>query len=108
MAFTFSSDPIIQNVREGFVLDVRPTLAGGGELVILDIRASVARLVRPIGTQVTPAGMVEVPQVDMLSVRTTVATRVGRTAVVGGTADRTDGESFILLATPHVAGKGGK
>ena len=101
-------DPIVQSVREGFVGDVRPTLAGEGKLVVLEVRADVAHLIRPMGTVVTPCGEIELPHVEYLKLRTTVGLPVGSSAVIGGALSDGDDEALLLVVTPIAMRPGAK
>jgi hypothetical protein len=93
-------DPIVQSVHEGFVGDVRPTIAGDGSLVVLEIRAQTARLSRPVGSLDTPCGLIETPKVEYLKVKTTLGMPIGRTAVIGGALSDGDEDALLLVVTP--------
>ncbi|MHC4470986.1 MAG: hypothetical protein ACYS99_08475 [Planctomycetota bacterium] len=93
-------DPIVQTINEGFVGDVRPTIAGDGDLVVLEVRANAASLVRPVGSLDTPCGEVETPKVEHLRVKTTVGLPIGRTAVIGGALSDGDKDALLLVVTP--------
>jgi len=90
-------DPIVQIVQEGLIADVRPTIAGNGEIVVMEIRADAGKIVRPMKEYKTDIGTIEVPELDLQKIRTSVAMPAGRTAVVGGTLSKMDGDGLLLL-----------
>ncbi|MEN8148951.1 MAG: hypothetical protein ABFS86_03960 [Planctomycetota bacterium] len=90
-------DPIVQIATEGVVADVRPTIAGRGEVVVLQVRADTGKLSRPIESIKTEVGSIETPSLDLQKIRTTVAVPAGRTAVIGGTLSGMDGDGLLLL-----------
>jgi hypothetical protein len=90
-------DPIVQISQEGVIADVRPTIAGNGEIVVMEVRADAAKLHRPIGSKETDVGKIELPEVDLQKIRTSVALPAGRTAVIGGTLSGADGDGLLLL-----------
>jgi len=91
------ADPIVQIMHEGVIADVRPTIAGRGEIVVMEVRADAGKLVRPIETAQTDVGRIEVPERDLQKIRTSVAMPAGRTVVVGGTLSEPDGDGLLLL-----------
>lgn len=56
-------DPIVRVVVEGFVGDIRPTLAGDGKAVALTLHSQVAQLTGPIRTVATQLGEVQLADV---------------------------------------------
>ncbi|HKX45318.1 MAG TPA: hypothetical protein VJP77_01245, partial [Planctomycetota bacterium] len=83
------ADPIIQVVEEGVVLDVRPTVSADRRYITLEMRPTVAELVRPIRefqTSIALLGTVtiQLPELDIQRVRTTVPIPDGGTVLLGG------------------------
>jgi len=83
------ADPIVDVVREGVILDVRPTISSDRRFVTLELRPTVATLVRPIRTFTTTLGTgaavtFEVPELRKQSLKTTVVMPDGSTLLLGG------------------------
>ena len=83
------ADPIIDKVREGVVLDVRPIVSHDRRYVTLELRPTVATLVRPIRSFTTnlAAGSsvtLQLPELQKQSVNTTVVVPDGGTLMLGG------------------------
>lgn len=83
------ADPIIDKIREGVVLDVRPIVSHDRRYVTLELRPTVATLVRPIrrftaqlanGSAVT----MQLPELRKQSINTTVVVPDGGTLLLGG------------------------
>jgi hypothetical protein len=91
------ADPIVQITHEGVIADVRPTIAGNGEIVVMEIRADAGKIAQPINEATTDVGVIEVPELDLQKIRTSVAMPAGRTAVAGGTLSGMDGKGLLLL-----------
>lgn len=82
-------DPIVDVVKEGVVLDVRPIVSSDRRFITLELRPTVATLVRPIRTFSTTLGVgtavtFEVPELRKESLRTTVVMPDGGTLLLGG------------------------
>lgn len=98
-------DPIIEILRAGLALDVRPTLidTGDGPRVALDVRFSRSRPIAFEERQ-TPWGAMTMPQVTMDSVRTSAQVPDGSGMLVfaaRGTAD--DGTAdVVIVVRPRV------
>lgn len=93
-------DPIVSTLREGLIFDVRPTLAGSGDLVVLEVRVENARAHRPIETIETPVGTVETPNLELTKLRSILAVPVGRMVVVGGALSDGDENAVLIIAKP--------
>ncbi len=93
-------DPIVLSLREGLVFDVRPTLAGAGDLVVLEVRADTATVHRPLGTIETPVGTIETPHLELTRIRSTLAVPMGRAVVVGGALEDGDDEAVLIVVKP--------
>jgi type II secretory pathway component GspD/PulD (secretin)/Tfp pilus assembly protein PilF len=83
------ADPIVDVVKEGVILDVRPTISSDRRFVTLELRPTVATLVRPIRTFTTTLGVgtavtFEVPELRKQSIKTTVVMPDGATLLLGG------------------------
>jgi Flp pilus assembly secretin CpaC/tetratricopeptide (TPR) repeat protein len=83
------ADPIVDVVKEGVVLDVRPTVSNDRRFITLELRPSVATLVRPLRTFTTTLGVgsavtFEVPELKKESIKTTVIMPDGATLLLGG------------------------
>ncbi len=96
----FIGDPIVTSLSEGLIFDVRPTLAGYGDLVVLEVRVENARLNRPMPSVETPVGTIETPRLELTKLRTILAVPVGRTVVVGGALADGDDEAVLIVVTP--------
>jgi tetratricopeptide (TPR) repeat protein len=83
------ADPIIAVVEEGVVLDVRPVVSADRRYITLELRPTVATLQRPIRTittglaNLTPV-TIQLPELDIQKVRTTVPIPDGGTVLLGG------------------------
>ena len=82
-------DPIIQTIRDGVILDVRPIVSADRRFVTMELRPTVAELVRPIPTFQTSLGTgppvtIQVPELAISRVRTTVTMPDGGTLLLGG------------------------
>jgi type II secretory pathway component GspD/PulD (secretin) len=86
------ANPIIKHAVDGVVLDVKPVVSGDRRFVTLELRPTVATLVRPIPTfstsldsNIAPATVViQVPKLQKSTVRTTVTMPDGGTLLLGG------------------------
>ena len=82
-------DPIIQTIRDGIILDVRPIVHADRRFITMEMRPTVADLVRPIPTFQTslatgPPVTIQVPEIAISRVRTTVTMPDGGTLMLGG------------------------
>lgn len=83
------ADPVIDKIREGVVLDVRPIVSHDRRFVTLELRPTVATLVRPIRNFQTQLGVgaavtLQLPELHKESVNTTVVVPDGGTLLLGG------------------------
>lgn len=83
------ADPVVDIVREGVVLDVRPIVSNDRRFVTLELRPTVATLVRPIRKLVTTLGVgsavtIDMPELNKQSLKTTVVVPDGGTLLLGG------------------------
>ncbi|MHC4547210.1 MAG: hypothetical protein ACYTEZ_00400 [Planctomycetota bacterium] len=82
-------DPIVQTIRDGIILDVRPIVSADRRFITMELRPTVADLVRPIPTFLTslatgPPVVIQVPEIAISRVRTTVTMPDGGTLMLGG------------------------
>ena len=83
------ADPIIGVVQDGSILDVRPVVSADRRFITLELRPTIAQLTRPIRQVVTTLGSqnsvtIELPEVDIQRVRTSVPMPDGATVLLGG------------------------
>ena len=83
------ADPVVDVIKEGVVLDVRPIVSNDRRFVTLELRPTVATLTRPIRTFTTSLGTgssvtFEVPELKKQSLKTTVVMPDGGTLLLGG------------------------
>jgi type II secretory pathway component GspD/PulD (secretin) len=88
-------DPIIQTIRDGIILDVRPIVSADRRFITMELRPTVADLVRPIPTFQTslatgPPVTIQVPELAISRVRTTVTMPDNGTLLLGGIKDFRD------------------
>ncbi len=87
---SFIADPIVGVISDGIVLDVRPTIAQNRQYITLELRPTVATLVRPISTftsslaSLTTPITIQLPELQIASANTTVVVPDGGTVVIGG------------------------
>lgn len=83
------ADPVVDIIRDGIVLDVRPTISADRRYVTLELRPTLAVLLRPIPTFTTSLGVgtpvaIQTPQLSLQRIRTTVTVPDGGSFVIGG------------------------
>ncbi len=87
------ADPVVQTIQEGVVLDVRPIVSSDFRFVTLELRPTVAEVLRPIPTITTNLASgpfasapvtLQVPELRIQRVRTTVMMPDGATLLLGG------------------------
>lgn len=100
------ADPIIDTISDGLVLDIKPTVSNDRRFVTIELRPSVAQLLRPIPTFTTTLGAagsspvtIQIPELSVQSAETTVMCPDGGIVVVGGlkTIRDIDRESSVPL-----------
>jgi hypothetical protein len=82
-------DPIVQQLRDGIILDIRPVISADRRFVTMELRPTVAILQRPISTFQTtlsngPPVSIQLPEIRIQRVRTTVTVPDGGTLLLGG------------------------
>ena len=83
------ADPIVNVVQDGVVLDVRPVVSADRRFIMMELRPTVANLKRPIEQIATTLGSqntvtIQLPELDIQRVRTTVPMPDGGTVMLGG------------------------
>lgn len=84
------ADPQVGVVSDGIVLDVRPTISHDRRYITLELRPTVATLLRPIPeftsslAGLTTPVTLQLPELQVSSANTTVVVPDGGTVVVGG------------------------
>ncbi len=98
------ADPIIDVVQDGVVLDVHPVVSADRRFVMMELRPTVATLKRPIKEVATTLGSqnsvtIQLPELDIQRVRTTVPMPDGGTVMLGGlkVSEKQDQRSSIPL-----------
>ncbi|MFT7516568.1 MAG: hypothetical protein ACI84O_000351 [Myxococcota bacterium] len=87
---SFIADPVVGVISDGIVLDVRPTIAQNRKTVSLELRPTIATIQRPIAEFTSSlAGLttpitIQLPELQVASVNTTVVVPDGGTVVIGG------------------------
>jgi type II secretory pathway component GspD/PulD (secretin) len=83
------ANPIVDVVRDGVVLDVRPVVSADRRFITMELRPTVMALQFPIPTFTTTLGAgqpvsIQLPDVTLQSVRTTVTMPDGGSILLGG------------------------
>lgn len=83
------ADPVVDVIRDGVVLDVRPVVAADRKYILMELRPTVATLALPIPTFTTSLGVgqpvsIQVPRLTLQKVRTTVVMPDGGVLLLGG------------------------
>ena len=83
------ADPIIEVIQDGIILDVRPVVSADRRFLTLELRPTIAELQRPIAERVTTLGSqnsvtIQLPEVEIQRVRTTIPMPDGGTVLLGG------------------------
>jgi len=83
------ANPVVDVVRDGVVLDVRPVVSADRRYITMELRPTVMELQLPIPNFVTTLGVgqpisIQLPRVTLQRVRTTVTMPDGATVMLGG------------------------
>ena len=83
------ADPIIDVIQDGVILDVRPVVSADRRFITLELRPTIANLQRPIRERATTLGSqnsvtIQLPEVDIQRVRTSIPMPDGATVMLGG------------------------
>ncbi len=83
------ADPVVQVIQDGVILDVRPVVSADRRFINLELRPTIANLVRPIEQRSTTLGSsnsvtIELPEVEIQRVRTSIPMPDGATVMLGG------------------------
>jgi type II secretory pathway component GspD/PulD (secretin) len=79
----------VQTIRDGIIMDVRPIVSADRRFITMEMRPTVAELVRPFPTFQTslangPPVTIQVPEIAISRVRTTVTMPDGGSLMLGG------------------------
>src|SRR6185503_3037851 len=82
-------DPIVQTLRDGVILDLRPVVSADRRFITMELRPTVAVLSRPIAMFQTTLGngapvTIELPELSVQRIRSTVTMPDGGTLLLGG------------------------
>ena len=86
----FIADPQVGILQDGIVLDVKPTIAYDRKYITLELRPTIAQLVRPMPTFAsslagsTLAVKIQMPTLNVRTIKTTVTVPDGGTVLIGG------------------------
>ncbi len=83
------ADPIVAVIEDGVILDVRPVVSADRRFITLEMRPTVAELRRPIPEFTTSLGggtavTIQLPELEISRVRTSVPMPDGSTVLLGG------------------------
>ena len=83
------ADPVVDIIRDGVVLDVRPVVSADRRFILMELRPTLAKLKLPIPTFTTTLGVgqqvsIQLPELLLTKVRTTVTLPDGGTLLLGG------------------------
>ena len=83
------ANPVIDVIRDGVVLDVRPVVSADRRFITMELRPTILTLQLPIPTFTTTLGTgqpvsIQLPRVTLQRVRTTVTMPDGGTLMLGG------------------------
>ena len=83
------ANPVVDVVRDGVVLDVRPVVSADRRFITMELRPTIMNLILPIPTFTTTLGAgqpvsIQLPNVQLQRVRTTVTMPDGSTVMLGG------------------------
>lgn len=83
------ADPIVDVIEDGVILDVRPMVSADRRFIMLEMRPTVAELRRPIREFTTSLGggtavTIQLPELEVSRVRTSVPMPDGSTVLLGG------------------------
>jgi len=83
------ADPIVAVIQDGVILDVRPIVSADRRFITLELRPTIAELQRPIEERPTTLGTqnsvtIQLPEVEIQRVRTSIPIPDGGTVLLGG------------------------
>lgn len=78
------SDPIIDTLRTGLALEVRPTILQGGQTIMLDLKCARSNLLG-MTRRSTPYGAIDVPRLQLTSTKTSTRVPLGAGVLVSAT-----------------------
>jgi len=83
------ADPVVDVIRDGIVLDVRPVVSADMRYILMEMRPTLATLTLPIPTFTTTLGVgqqisIQLPELQLQKVRTTITVPDGGILLLGG------------------------
>ncbi len=83
------ANPVVDTILDGMVLDVKPTISNDRRFITVEVQPTVAELVLPIPTFTTTLGptsavTIQIPEVRLQTVQTTVRVPDGGAVVIAG------------------------
>lgn len=78
------SDPIVDTLRTGLALEVRPTVLEGGQTIMLDLHCARSQL-QGMTRRATPYGAIDVPRLELTSTKTSTRVPLGAGVLVSAT-----------------------
>lgn len=94
------SNPVMQNVVSGAVLDVQTARTVGGQSMQTVLRFTRSLVKRPLRKVTTPHGELEAPEMDLFRVRSVVRIPLGQT-MVAATASKGGVRQVLLVTSEH-------
>jgi len=104
------SDPIIDTLRTGLALEVRPTVLQGQRKIMLDLHCARSRLLG-MTRRSTPYGAIDVPRLELSSTKTSTRVPLGAGVLVSATRkagakakegqEATREESILIVVRPR-------
>ncbi|MHC4897416.1 MAG: hypothetical protein ACYTGW_09955 [Planctomycetota bacterium] len=98
------ANPVVDVVKDGVVLDVRPVVSADRRFITMELRPTVMELELPIQEFVTTLGVgqpvsIQLPRTTLQRVRTTITMPDGGTVLLGGTkhSDKQDLQSKVPI-----------
>ncbi|MCB9883253.1 MAG: hypothetical protein H6834_15800 [Planctomycetes bacterium] len=98
------ADPVVDVITDGVILDVTPIISADRRFITLELRPTVATLLRPIPEITTSLGVgspvtLQLPELEIQRIRTTVTLPDGGTLLLGGQhiAEKQDLQSGIPI-----------
>lgn len=104
------SDPIVDTLRTGLALEVRPTVLQDGRTIMLDLHCARSHLAG-MTRRTTPYGAIDVPRLELTSTKTSTRVSLGAGVLVSATRkaapkpkegqEPTKDESILIVVRPR-------
>ena len=104
------SDPIVDTLRTGLALEVRPTILEGQDKIMLDLHCARSRLLG-MTRRSTPYGAIDVPRLELSTTKTSTRVPLGAGVLVSATRkagaeakegqEATKDESILIVVRPR-------